>query len=268
MGRLMGEIGTIEWCRRTNGILGRGERARYMAAVALETARVLPRMLSARVGSGAGGPDPSQLTPPDTPFAREVVEACSVLEPMTFEHSYRSYIFGRALGQVERLECDEESLFAATMFHDYVFPRMEEIDGKCFSLAGAEDAERFLASSSLDPSLHRDVLDAITLHINPSVPREQGALQHLAKDGIGLDVIGTRAWELDRAGIERTFERHPRHGFNVKAERLLRINARRAPGCRAAAAFATGFGQAVKTSPWHGRDRAETDELAAQPAAR
>jgi hypothetical protein len=252
--RLTGDIGTIEWCRRTNGILGRGERARYMAAVALETMRALPRMLSSRSGS-SGGPDPSRLTPPDTPFAREVVEACAGLEPMTFEHSYRSYLFARALGQLEGLECDEEALFAATMFHDAAFPKIDQVEGKCFTLAGAEDAERFLASSSLDASLHRDVLDAITLHVNPRVAPEQGVLQHLARDGIGLDVIGQRAWELDRAGIERAFESHPRHGFNAKAESLLRTNARRAPGCRAAAAFATGFGQALKTSPWAARDR-------------
>ncbi|HEU4906642.1 MAG TPA: HD domain-containing protein [Solirubrobacterales bacterium] len=254
MSALIGEIGTIEWCRRTNGILGRGERARYMAAVALATARALPRMLRGRSGS-PGGPDPSRLAPPDTAFAREVVEACSGLEPMTFEHSYRSYLFARALGELEGLACDEEALFAATMFHDAAFPRIDELEGKCFTLAGAEEAERFLASSSLDRSLHRDVLDAITLHLNPRVPREQGALQHLAKDGIGLDVIGQRAWELDRAGIERTFGDHPRHGFNAKAEGLLRTNARRAPGCRAGAAFATGFGQALKTSPWAARDR-------------
>ena len=29
MSRLLGEIGTIEWSRRTRGILGRGEKARY-----------------------------------------------------------------------------------------------------------------------------------------------------------------------------------------------------------------------------------------------
>lgn len=256
MSRLIGEIGTIEWCRRTNGILGRGERARFMAAVALETVRALPRMAAGRGGS-SGGPDPSRLAPPDTPFAGEVVEACAGLEPMTIEHSYRSYVFARALGEVDGLECDEEALFAATMFHDFAFPKMDEIEGKCFTLAGAEDAERFLASSSLDRALHRDVLDAITLHVNPRVPPAQGALQHLAKDGIGLDVIGTRSWDLDRAGIGRAFERHPRHGFNVKAEALLRTNGRRAPGCRVAAAFATGFGPALRTSPWHSRDRAE-----------
>lgn len=254
MSRLMGDIGTIEWSRRTNGILGRGEKARYMASVVLTTARVLPRMLLSR--SGGGGPDPSRLTPPDTQFAREVVDACSGLEPTTFEHSYRSYMFARALGEVDGLECDAEALFAATMFHDAAFPRMDRIEGKCFALAGAEEAERFLASSSLDRSLHRDVLDAITLHINASVPPEQGVLQHLAKDGIGLDVIGTRIWELDRAGVERVCEAHSRHGFLAHGERLLRMNGRLAPGCRAGAAFATGFAQALKTSPWYARDHA------------
>ena len=254
MSALLGEIGTIEWSRRTKGILGRGERARFMAAVVLRTARVLPRQLGSR-GSGAG-PDPSRLTPPDTPFAKEVVEACAELEPMVIEHSYRSFIFARALGEVDGLECDPEALFAATMFHDFAFPQIDSLSDRCFTFAGAEAAERFLATSPLSADQRHDVLDAITLHLNPSVPPERGALQHLAHDGIGLDVVGMRAWELDRAGIGRVFERHPRHGFNAKAEPLLRANARRVPGCRAAALFAVGFSPALKTSPWAAQDRA------------
>lgn len=257
MTRLLGEIGTIEWTRRTKGILGRGERARFIAAVVLRTARELPRLLGLRSSGGAGraGADPSRLTPPDTPFAREVLDACAELEPMVIEHGYRSYLFGRALGQAEGLECDPEALFAATMFHDFAFARIGEIERECFTLAGAEEAARLLASSSLGEDRHRDVLDAITLHLNPTVPRERGAVQHLAHDGIGLDVLGMRAWELDREGIGRTFERHPRHGFNRKAIPLLRTNGRRAPGCRAAALFASGFGRAAKASPWHSLDK-------------
>ncbi len=254
MSSLLGEIGTIEWARRTRGILGRGERARFSAAVVLTTARVLPRLLGPRRGGGSGL-DPSRLTPPDTPFAREVVDACAELEPTVIEHSYRSYIFARALAELERLACDEEALFAATMFHDFAFPAIPELDGECFTLAGAEDAARFLAGSSLDESLHRDVVDAITLHLNPTVPREQGAVQHLAHDGIILDVLGLRAWQLDGAGIRRVFERHPRHAFNVRGKEMLRMNGRRVPGCRAAALFATGFGPALKLSPWHSLDR-------------
>ncbi|HYP55072.1 MAG TPA: hypothetical protein VEQ41_02055 [Solirubrobacterales bacterium] len=261
MSRLLGEIGTIEWARRTNGILGRGERARFLAATVLKTARVLPRLVGAELGrSGAGrdgGADPSRLAPPDTPFARELLEACAELDPMLVEHGYRSYLFGRALGAVEGTECDPEALFAATMLHDWAFMTMDELEGRCFTVAGAEAAEQLLASSPLSHAERRDVLDAITLHLNPAVPPGQGAVQHLAHDGISLDVLGVRRWELDRLGVRRTFERHPRHGFTARAEPLMRAHGRRVRGCRCAALFLAGMGPALRTGPWRRLDIAE-----------
>jgi len=255
MSALLGDIGTIEWCRRTRGILGRGERARFMAAVVLRTAQALPRVIGSRSGRNSSGPDPSQLTPPDSPFAREVVEACADLGPTVIEHSYRSYLFARALGHVDGVECDEEALFAATMFHDHAFPNIESLTDRCFTLAGAEEAERFLESSPLSETQRHDVLDAICLHISPDSPRERGTTQYLAHDGIAVDVIGLRAWELDRPGVRRTFERHPRHGFNLTAETKLKPHGKRVRGCRTAALFATGFGQALSLSPWADMDR-------------
>lgn len=261
-GRLLGEIGTLEWARRTNGILGRGEKARFLAAVVLRTSRVLPRLLAMRAGLRGSGPDPSKLTPPDTPFAREVVEACSALEPTVIEHSYRSYLYGRALGLAEGIECDEEALFAATMFHDLAFPAMESLTDKCFTLAGAEGAEPVLSRSSLPESTRSDVLEAITMHINPAVPPEQGAVQHLTHDGVILDVLGVRAWELDPEGVQRVARDHPRLGFTLAAEPVLHGHGRRVHGCRAGALFLAGFGPALKTSPWRAADRA----TAAAPA--
>jgi hypothetical protein len=250
---LLGEIGTIEWCRRTDGILGRGERARFTAAVALTTARGLPRLLASRAGAGsgrAGRPDPSELTPPDSPFARDVLTACADLDPMLVEHGYRSYLFARALGAVDGLTCDDEALFAATMLHDAGFKDMDTLSGKCFTLAGAETAAPLLAASPLSAELQHAVLDAITLHFNPVVGPERGALQHLVHDGIVLDVVGMRGWDLDPDGARRVQERHPRHGFIVRGEPLLRIHRSRAPGCRVDAMFSCGFGAALKTSPW------------------
>lgn len=260
MSPLLGEIGTIEWSRRTNGILGRGERARFLAATVLRTTRVLPRLLAGRADGGGGlGPDPSELAPPDTAFARDVVEACAELDPMVVEHGYRSYLFGRALGIAEGLECDHEALFAATMFHDYAFGTMEELTDRCFTVAGAEVAAQALESSPLSESERHDVLDAITLHLNPVVPPEQGALQHLAHDGIALDVLGLRGRELDGAGIRRSFERHPRHGFTVRGEPLLRHHGRHVRGCRAGALFAAGFGRALRLGPWREADSLPAD---------
>lgn len=253
---LLGDIGTIEWCRRTNGILGRGERARFFAAMTLTTATALPRLLAARAGKHGAGPDPSQLTPPDTSFARDVVEACAELEPMVVEHGYRSYLFARALGVVEGIDCDDEALFAATMLHDYAFETMDTITDKCFTLVGAEVAAELLARSPLTPSTQHDVLDAITLHLNPAVRREQGAIQYLTHDGIVADVLGLRAWELDRQGVARVAERHPRHGFTVRGKPLLKAHARRVHGCRAGALLQAGFGPALSLGIWGAQDRA------------
>lgn len=256
MQSLLGDIGTIEWCRRTNGILGRGERARFVAATVVKTTQVMPRMLAARAGRHGSGPDPSELTPPDSQFAREIVEACADLDPMVVEHGYRSYLFARALGAVEQIEADDEALFAATMLHDYAFDTMDEITDKCFTLVGAEVADPLLERSPLAASTCHDVLDAITLHLNPVIAREQGALQYLTHEGILLDVVGARLWQLDRAGVGRVVDRHPRHGFNVQGEPLLKNHGRRVKGCRAGALFQTGFGQALRISPWWSGDKA------------
>ncbi len=250
MTRLLGDIGTIEWCRRTNGILAGGERIRFLAAVGLRTAHVLPRMLAARAGVRGSGPDPSEQEVPDTAFTRAVLQACARLDPMIVQHGYRSFRFARALGLVEGLRCDPEPLFAAAVLHDYAFATMDTLTERCFTLAGADAAAGVLASSGLPASVQHDVLDAITLHLNPSVGAEQGVLQHLLHDGVLVDVLGLRSWDLDPAGIRRVADRHPRHGFVRRGEPLLRAHGRRVHGCRASALFTMGFGPALRLAGW------------------
>ena len=72
-------------------------------------------------------------------------------------------------------------------------------------------------------------------------------------------MLGVRAWQLDRAGVQRVAERHPRHGFTVRGDPLLRRHGRRVHVCRAGALFGAGFGPALKSSPWRGADRATAD---------
>jgi hypothetical protein len=265
--RLLGDIGTIEWCRAGNGLLGRGERARFMAAVVLKTMGSLPRLLAARLGLRGAGPDPSAITPPDSAVTRHVLAACSDLDPMLVQHGYRSFLFARALGTVERISCDPEALFVAAILHDHAFQAMDAIGDRCFALAGAEVAARLLAETSLAPALQHDVLDGITLHLNPTVGPERGALQHLLHDGILLDVVGARSWHLDGDGIRRVVERHPRHQFNRRGEPILRAHARRVPGARSRALFACGFSAALRLGPWPAREGRAEPERAPPPAA-
>lgn len=218
-----------------------------------ETGKGTPRLLASRAGWGrsGGGPDPSQLTPPDSAVARETIEACAEALPETVvEHSYRSYLYARALAIAEGIECDEEVTFVAAMFHDYGIKGIADLHDRCFTLPGAEGAEA-VAERAGWPAERRDATaEAITMHLNPSVPVERGSVQHLVHDGVILDVVGLRAWELDAAGISRVRERHPRLRFNRVGGGMLREHGRAVAGCRAAALFATGFGLALRLGPW------------------
>lgn len=247
---LLGEIGTLAWTRRTRGLLGRGERARFLAAMALEQARGTPSMLSGRLGRGGVGPDPSELTPPDSKLCREALEECRAeLEPAVFEHSLRAYLFARALGLAGGLEADPEELFLGAIYHDYSFPQIDELDDRCFTLPSAEHVERRCLDAGWEAARAESAAEAITMHLNPSVPVDRGTVQHLVHDGVVLDIFSLRAHELDRDGVRRVFERHPRQGFNELGPRKLREHGQRVPACRAAALFAGGFALALRLAP-------------------
>ena len=61
----------------------------------------------------------SRLAVPETALtraARKVAE--DTLTPTLLHHSYRTYRFGRALGELDGLQVDAELLFAAAILHD------------------------------------------------------------------------------------------------------------------------------------------------------
>jgi hypothetical protein len=246
------DIGKLEWARRTNGILGRGERARFVAAIALEQGRGLPRVLASRTGmiGGPGGPDPSKLAPPDSAVARDVIEACADLDVSVVEHSYRCHLYARALALAEGIVADEEAIFVAAMFHDYGTLEIDSLHDRCFTLPGAEAALGAGERAGWDAARARAAAEAITMHLNPAVPVADGTVQHLVHDGVVLDVVGLRAWELDAGGVGRVRERHPRLEFNRVGGGMFREHGRRVHGCRSAALFAAGFGLALRLGPW------------------
>lgn len=237
---MLGEIGTLAWTRRTNGLLSRPERARYIAATLREQARHGPRLLAWRLGrDGNGEIGEDSLRIPDSTQAREALEVATAVQTKSLvEHSLRSFVYARALGAVNRLDHDPEALFVAAVLHDHGI--MQTTD-RCFTLVGAEEAERLGGPTAAE---------AVTLHINPNVPPEQGPEAHLLHDGVLLDIVGLRAWELRREAIERVRARHPRLRFSQEAGRLLAEQGRAIPRCRTAAAMRAGFGLTLKLAPW------------------
>ncbi len=252
---MLGEIGTLAWTRRTNGLLSRPERARYITAAVREQARAAGPLLAFRLGRGARRQatiDEHDLRIPDSKVAQTTIEACAEGQPpMVIEHNYRSFIYARALAALAGIAHDEELLFVATMFHDAGVLEPDLSDGgRCFTLRGAADAESHLEQFNWSDERRAAAAEAITLHLNPAVPLDRGAEAHLMHDGVLLDAVGLRAWELRRAAIERVRSRHPRLRFSQDGGRLLAKQARAIPGCRVAAALGSGFGIALRLGPW------------------
>ena len=237
---MLGEIGTLAWTRRTNGLLSRPERIRYVAAALREQARHAPALTAWRLGrDGTGDIGEQSLTIPDSKVARDALESAKAVQtPTLVEHAIRSFVYGRALGALHRLDHDPEVLFVAAALHDQGAVRTA---GRCFTLAGAEEAERLSGAAAAE---------AVTLHLNPSVDPGQGAEAHLLHDGVLLDAVGLRAWELRREAIERVRARHPRLRFSQEGGRLLGEQAKAIPRCRTAAAMRSGFGLALRLGPW------------------
>ena len=115
-------IGTAAWVERTSGRLTAGERRALLGPLARthlrNTAGRLRLATGLHPGRNAYVP-PDRLTPPDTVLTRAARDRIEGWLPAPLlNHSYRAYLFGRALGQLEGLAVDTELLFAAALLHD------------------------------------------------------------------------------------------------------------------------------------------------------
>lgn len=228
-------LGTYAWTVRTGGRLSRREArslvaplARVYAVNAVGLAAMLLRVNSGRRATV----DLMSLAPPTSPLAAAAADRASrLLPPVLLGHSYRTYAFGMALAQLERVDVDAELLFAAAMLHDVGLsgPR-REVD---FTLASARAARDFAEDVGLSSSATEVVRSAITLHHSPGLTLEHGAVAYLLSAGAGADVAGLGTWKLPPAAIHHILTNHPRGGFKRDFGALWRAEAAAVPTGRA-----------------------------------
>src|ERR1700721_2843796 len=93
-------LGGIAWVQRTGGQLSRAQRRRLFMAIAVgqwQNAVGRTKLALGRVPAAAARVDLDTFGIPDSRFAREAEEACAELPPPLQGHSYRTWLFGRAL---------------------------------------------------------------------------------------------------------------------------------------------------------------------------
>jgi hypothetical protein len=250
------DLGTHAWVERTGGRLTAAERRRLLRPLArthaINAAGRLSMLL--RVNSGRRRP-PATVgwrPLPDSVLTRAAEDvARRQLSPALLNHSYRTYAFGIALGELENLDVDRELLFAAALLHDFGLPTpAPQIDFTRSSARAARDVAEQVGLSTAATDVLRT---AITLHHSPGVSLANGPVAYLLSAGAGLDVVGLRSWQLPPDLLATVLAAHPRAGFKREFSAAFRTEAARVPNGRARVLRRYGaFDLAIKTAPFRG----------------
>jgi len=164
-------------------------------------------------------------------------------------HSYRTYRFATALGELEGLEVDTEVLFAAALLHDTGLVLAEGEDD--FTLTSARVALDVAEQVGLSTAATETLQTAITMHHSPRVTLAAGPVAYLMSAGAGVDVAGVRCWDLPPSVLAEAERDYPREGFKSYFTRAWTAEAARVPQGRAKLLRRYGaFSAAIALAPF------------------
>lgn len=242
-------IGGLEWTRRTKGRLTRSERLQLLAATVMGQRDFFLHRLRRDRPSATARPGEREIRPPDSRFAREVEAAAAEQNPVLITHGYRSWIFGRALADVDGITVDEELLFAGALLHDHGIEPI--VPGEDFTLRSAQRATECAHAAQLDDVRTTTLADAITVHTTPGITIERdGPLGYYIQNGALVDIAGNRIWDLSQPLIDDALARYDRKGFTRGLGGHFTTEAKAVPGGRFSMLRRCGFVGLMHIAPF------------------
>ena len=244
-------LGGLAWARRTGGTLTSAERRRLIAAIArgqVENLLGRAKLALGRLPPGAGAIDVKTFEPPDSLLAREAEQACAEQPAAIAGHSYRTWLFGRALSVLDAVELDQEAFYCASLVHD--FGIAQPTPGRDFTLASAERMLSCADAAGVTGERAEVLADAICVHTTPGVsPDRDGALGCYLQWGAMVDGAGLRIWDVAPANVSEVLRRYPRSDFKGQLVEMIRAEAAAVPAGRLGLLVRCGLPLAVRLAP-------------------
>jgi hypothetical protein len=184
---------------------------------------------------------------PATTAAREVVVRYSSAALVT--HCERSYLWSASLGQLKRLRYDPELLYVASMLHDLGLVPAFDNHLAPFEDAGGDVGWVFGAGAGWPAERRERVKEIIVRHMWPEVDPALDAEGHLLREGTALDIVGQNVDTWPAEFRAEVLARYPRLTLATEFAAAFEDQARRKPGCAAAAAVAAGVGARLAGNP-------------------
>jgi hypothetical protein len=223
-----------------------------LAAIALgqwENVIGRAKLALGRLPAGAGSVDLNTFEAPDSLFAREAEQACAELPAALIGHSYRTWLFGRALATVDRRELDVELFYCGSLLHDHGIA--QPTPGRDFTLASAERTLECATAAGIAEQRAEALADAICVHTTPGVEVDRdGALGCYLQWGAMVDGAGLRIWDVDHNNVSEILERHPRGDFKRELVTMIRAEATAVPDGRFGLLVRCGLPLAVRMAPF------------------
>ncbi|WP_116247643.1 HD domain-containing protein [Nocardiopsis sp. FIRDI 009] len=137
-------------------------------------------------------PEYDDLGLPDTDLALSATRFARDAEhPAVFNHSVRTYLYGRFLGEHRGLrpghDYDDELLYLGCVLHDAGLSHAGDRE-QPFHVDGADLAAEFLSGQGLSDDRVEVVWDAVALHLNPEVACRKRPEIALVSAGAGIDL--------------------------------------------------------------------------------
>jgi hypothetical protein len=246
-------VGGLEWTRRTGGRLTPAERRRLLGVVVRELAGAAAgriRLATGRIAPGADAIDVTSFVPPDSALAREAERACAEQPAAVAGHSYRTWLYGRALAALDAVALDDELFYCAALVHDFGIAQVTP--GRDFTLGGADRALACAAAAGVSGADGERMADAITVHPTPGIrPDRDGALGCYIQMGAMVDGAGLRLADVATANVARVLAAHPREpDFKAQLSGLIRAEARAVPDGRFGLLVRCGMPLTVRAAPF------------------
>ena len=244
-------LGGLAWVRRTGGRLSRTERRKLFIAIAVgqwENAVGRAKLALGRLPAAAEHVDLDAFRVPDSSFAREAEEACAELPPTLQGHSYRTWLFGRALATVDGHTMDDELFYCEALLHDYGI--VSPTANRDFTLGSVERMLSCAGAAGVDDARADLLADGICVHTTPGVKVDtDGAIGCYLQWGAMVDGAGLRMWDVAPRNAKEVLRRYPRGDFKRELVGMMRTEAKAVPQGRFGLLVRCGLPLAVRMAP-------------------
>lgn len=244
------KIGSYQWMQATNGQLNFKEKIKLIQKI------MMPSILnSIKINyhrfQTSNDFDIGKIVIPDTQMIKIALEELESKASLSiYNHSWRTYFWGAALGNLQKRHFDHESLLIASLFHDIGLTEQHIHDKgcQCFTYESAKQFEKKAKEYNFDEKKSVVIKDAICLHMNGYIDESDPAEVILLQQGASCDVISDNQYRLPLSFRNEILEKYPRKQFNKEFIELINLERKHIPNSRTSLLSRLGLPIMIKSN--------------------